>query len=243
MNGGHGHYQVTIPYHVNWSVKSWRDSVRLTMVNHESEFKYQLKELHRIYRKQVELTEEVEGKVTKLSQVQLKYTRKRSTKLKLDLDQKMVIFNDDMASSHDADAPATPETINSSMVRGKQVLREDVHAKSAAEALVAMSSSLLRASSDRLLSFAKIVTSVKCYAGLASRQRRTRLAQKPGQHGKQRAQEMQMPGQHGKMAKKRHVEPCISSWGKIKNGRRSKRVRDSNPLYTFRRGAFLCRWR
>ncbi|KAL7615759.1 hypothetical protein Lser_V15G00538 [Lactuca serriola] len=225
MNSGHDG---------NWSVDSWKESVRLTMVNQESVFKDQLKELHRIYKKQVELMEE-------MGIGQLKHTTKGSKKPKLNHEEKTVNINELITRAHvqvgrNTDAPVTPETTNRTTARGKLALLEDKHARSAADTLVAMSA-------DSLLWFAKIATSVKRNADLASvQQKRTR---KPRQRGKEKTQEIQMPGQHGKcqMGKKRkgvRVVPCISSWGKIKNGRRSKRIPDRNPLYTFQRGAFLC---
>ncbi|KVH98504.1 hypothetical protein Ccrd_023279, partial [Cynara cardunculus var. scolymus] len=108
------------------------EAVRLTMADQESVFHYQLEELHRIYRKQVELMEELKGTAIGRTQEQLESIRKRVKKLKLELENEMVNFNElievEIQVGKDMDAPATPEITNSTMAQGKQVLQEEEQA-------------------------------------------------------------------------------------------------------------------
>ncbi|KAI3762667.1 hypothetical protein L1987_53107 [Smallanthus sonchifolius] len=171
MTAARNPHQATTPHGVHSSLKSWKESTRVTMVNHESEFKHQV--------------------------------------------------------SLDTDEPMAPETMN-------QPMADEVdHAMSAAEVLASM----------LLHWFANIATYVKHDDDLVFLQKRARVARKPGQ-------QVQMPSQLGKCvkaAKEKHTrvetKKCIGSWGNIQKGKRSKRVRDRNPLSTFLRGGFLSRWR
>ncbi|KAI3807426.1 hypothetical protein L1987_23354 [Smallanthus sonchifolius] len=192
MTAARDPHQATTPSGMNSSLKSWKESTRVTMVNHES-------------KTQEEVMEELKATVIGQSNEPSNRLTIVNVQVSLDTDEPM---NQPMANEVD-------------------------HAMSAAEVLASM----------LLHWFANIATYVKHDDDLVFLQKRARVARKPGQ-------QVQMPSQHGKCvkaAKGKHTrvetKKCIGSWGNIQKGKRSKRVRDRNPLSTFLRGGFLFRWR
>ncbi|GJR98549.1 muscle M-line assembly protein unc-89-like protein isoform X1 [Tanacetum coccineum] len=151
MSSAYRQGQVTTPYCEDQSVMSCNNRIGRIMVAQESLFKSQVRELHALYKTQLELMDEY--KVTMIWPIQEQFESTGKLVKNPNCDLEGTINTCEIAK-----VCVTPKLMNPSTAHGKQV---DQERSIIDKKLDVMSSSSLRGASGCLLWFANVVTSVE----------------------------------------------------------------------------------